>query len=143
MNAPATAEGLAKPTAGIAVSNRSRLVRRVHIFTGLFLTMDDDVRVHAAILRSSFLQAMRRQIPGKEWPASGGCKNACRCTAFPIGRILSLPIVAALAIRLFVGTTTALAAETENASRKVAGGFAYPVSTANRRFIDQTARSIS
>ena len=37
MNAPAAAEGLAKPTADIAVSNMSRLVRRVHMFTGLFL----------------------------------------------------------------------------------------------------------
>jgi len=37
MNAPAAAEGLAKPTAGTVVSNISRLVRRVHMFTGLFL----------------------------------------------------------------------------------------------------------
>ena len=54
--------------------------------------------------------------------------------------MLSLPILAALAIQLFIGTTTALAVETENASRKVAGGFAYPVSTAHRRFIDQTGK---
>ena len=61
----------------------------------------------------------------------------------------SLPIVAGLAIHLLIGTTTALAAETENAGGTVqqeAGlnrgsrGFAYPVSTANRRFIDQTGR---
>jgi hypothetical protein len=37
MNAPAAAEGLAKPAADIAVSKLSRLVRRVHMFTGLFL----------------------------------------------------------------------------------------------------------
>jgi len=37
MNAPAAAEGLAKPTADIAWSNMSRLVRRVHMFAGLFL----------------------------------------------------------------------------------------------------------
>jgi hypothetical protein len=37
MNAPAAAEGLAKPTADIAWSNISRLVRQVHMFTGLFL----------------------------------------------------------------------------------------------------------
>src|SRR6185503_17478906 len=48
------------------------------------------------------------------------------------------PIVAALAIHLFIGTTTALAAETENA--RGPGGLAYPVSTANRRFIDQTGK---
>src|SRR5262245_10914265 len=65
--------------------------------------------------------------------------------AFPVGRILSLPMVAALAIHLF--SMAALAAETESAGRKVqqeAGlnrsGFAYPVSTANRRFIDQTGK---
>src|SRR5262245_26373024 len=37
MNAPAAAEGPAKPYAGPAGSNLSRLVRRVHMFTGLFL----------------------------------------------------------------------------------------------------------
>src|SRR4029450_3196888 len=37
MNAPAAAEGLAKPTADVAWSKMSRLVRRVHMFTGLFL----------------------------------------------------------------------------------------------------------
>jgi hypothetical protein len=37
MDAPAAAEGLAKPTTDIALSNLSRLVRRVHMFTGLFL----------------------------------------------------------------------------------------------------------
>jgi hypothetical protein len=37
MNAPAAAEGSAKPKAGAAWSNISRLVRRVHMFTGLFL----------------------------------------------------------------------------------------------------------
>ena len=37
MNAPAAAEGLAKPTTDVAWSNMSRLVRRVHMFTGLFL----------------------------------------------------------------------------------------------------------
>jgi hypothetical protein len=49
----------------------------------------------------------------------------------------SLPIVAALAICLLVGITTALPAETQNAGP---GGFAWPVSTANRRFIDQTGK---
>jgi hypothetical protein len=92
---------------------------------------------------------MRRQVPGREWAASDGSKNACPCAAFPVGRILSLPIVAAVAIYLFIGTTTAFAAETENAGRKLqqqaglnrgTGGFAYPVSTANRRFIDQTGK---
>ena len=48
--------------------------------------------------------------------------------------------IAALATHLLVGTTTALAAETEDVSRTVAGGFAYPVSAANRRFIDQTGK---
>ncbi len=48
--------------------------------------------------------------------------------------------IAALATHLLVGTTTALAAETEHASRTVAVGFAYPVSAANRRFIDQTGK---
>jgi len=33
-----------------------------------------------------------------------------------------------------------LAAETENVSRTVAGGFACPVSAANRRLIDQTGK---
>src|SRR2546427_735618 len=97
----------------------------------------------------SMLQAIRRQIPGKEWAASDGSENACPCAAFPVGCILSLPIVAALAIHLFIGTTSALAAETENPGRTVpqeaglkrsSGGFAYPVSTANRRFIDQTGK---
>jgi hypothetical protein len=37
MNAPAAAEGLAKLAADLAVSKLSRLVRRVHMFTGLFL----------------------------------------------------------------------------------------------------------
>ena len=37
MNAPAAAEGLAKPTTDVAWSNMSRLVRRVHMFTGHFL----------------------------------------------------------------------------------------------------------
>jgi hypothetical protein len=37
MNFPAASEGLAKPTTQIAVSNLSRLVRQVHMFTGLFL----------------------------------------------------------------------------------------------------------
>jgi hypothetical protein len=92
---------------------------------------------------------MRRQIPGNAWAASDGSKNACPCAAFPVGSILSLPIVAALAIHLFVGTKTAVAAETENAGRTVqqeaglnrgSGGFAYPVRTANRRFIDQTGK---
>src|SRR4029453_5023363 len=92
---------------------------------------------------------MKRQIPGNEWGASDGSKNACSCAAFPVGRILSLPIVAALAIHLFIRTTTALAAETERAGRTVqqeaglnrgSGGFVYPVSTANRRFIDQTGK---
>ena len=37
MNAPAAAEGLAKPKADVAWSNMARLVRRVHMFTGFFL----------------------------------------------------------------------------------------------------------
>ena len=37
MNAPAASEGLAKPAADIAMLKLSRLVRRVHMFTGLFL----------------------------------------------------------------------------------------------------------
>jgi len=58
-------------------------------------------------------------------------------------------LVAALVIQLFIRTTTALAAETERAGRTVqqeaglnrgSGGFVYPVSTANRRFIDQTGK---
>ena len=49
-----------------------------------------------------------------------------------------LPIVAVLAIHFFIGTPTALAAEAENAMGP--GGFAYPVGTANRRFIDQTGK---
>src|SRR5262245_26227987 len=58
-------------------------------------------------------------------------------------------LVAALVIQLFIGTRTALAAETENAGRTVqqqpglhagSGGFAYPVGTAKRRFIDQTGK---
>src|SRR5262245_30877365 len=52
-------------------------------------------------------------------------------------RLLSLPIVAGLAIHPFIGT--ALAAETESTDRS-SGGFAYPVSTAKRRFIDQTGK---
>src|SRR6266540_5027175 len=92
---------------------------------------------------------MRRQIPGKEWAASDGRKNACPCAAFPVGRILSLPIVVALAIHLFIGTTTVFAAETVNAGWTVqqeaglnrgSGGFAYPVSAANRGFIDQAGK---
>ena len=79
---------------------------------------------------------MRRQIPGNEWGAFNGSKNACPCAAFL--RILSIPIAAALAIQLFIGTTTAFTAETENAMGS--GGFAYPVRTANRRFIDQTGK---
>src|SRR5262245_54394307 len=80
---------------------------------------------------------MKRQIRGKEWVASDGRKSACTCAAFPFGCILSLPIIAALAIHVLIGTTTALAAETEKADSR---GFAYPVSTANRRFIDQTGK---
>src|SRR5262245_11313543 len=58
-------------------------------------------------------------------------------------------LVAALVIQLFIRTTTALAAETERAGRTVqqeaklnrgSAGFAYPVRTANRRFIDQSGR---
>src|SRR5262245_40293243 len=58
-------------------------------------------------------------------------------------------LVAALVIQLFIRTTTALAAETERAGRTVqqeaklnrgSAGFAYPVRTANRRFIDQTGK---
>src|SRR5215470_18186044 len=92
---------------------------------------------------------MRRQIPGKEWAASDGSKDACPCAAFPVRRILSLPMVATLLIYLFTGRTTALAAETEDTGRTLqqeaglnrgSGGFAYPVGTAHRRFIDQTGK---
>src|SRR5262249_42250114 len=91
---------------------------------------------------------MRREIPGKEWAASDGRKNACPYSAFPVARIVSLPMFATLAIHFFIGTA-ALAAETENAVRTVqqearpnrgSVGFVYPVSTANRRFIDQTGK---
>src|SRR5262245_16419768 len=83
---------------------------------------------------------MRRQIPRKDW-ASDGSKDACPCAVFPVGRTLSLPILAALGIHLFIGTATALAAETENGGlNRGSGGFAYPVSSANRRFIDQTGK---
>jgi hypothetical protein len=37
MNAPAVSEALAQPKAGISLSTVSRLIRRVHMFTGLFL----------------------------------------------------------------------------------------------------------
>lgn len=92
---------------------------------------------------------MRRQIPGQERPASDGSKNACPGAACPVGRILSVPIVAALAIHLLIGANTAWAAETKSAGGTVrqeaglnrgSGGFAYPASTANRRFIDQTGK---
>src|SRR5262245_31914089 len=83
------------------------------------------------------LLAMRRQISGNDWGADGN-KNASPCAAFPVGHILLLPIVAALAIHLFIGATTTLPAETENA--RGSGGFAYPVRTADRRFIDQTGK---
>ena len=57
---------------------------------------------------------------------------ACRCAAFALGDILSLPIVAALVvIELFIATTMALAGS---------GDFAYPVSVVNRRFVDQTGK---
>ncbi|RXG86147.1 DUF4038 domain-containing protein [Bradyrhizobium zhanjiangense] len=49
----------------------------------------------------------------------------------------SLPLVGAMAIQLLSGTFTALAAEAENGART---GFAHPVSTAHRRFIDQTGK---
>jgi hypothetical protein len=61
----------------------------------------------------------------------------------------SFSIVPALAIYLVVGATTALAAETENGGRtdrqktglsSGSVGFAYPVSTANRRFVDQSGK---
>src|SRR5262245_4677750 len=73
---------------------------------------------------------MRRQVRGNAW-------------------VLSLPIVAALGVHLFTGTTTGLAAETENAGRTIqqepglkrgSDGFSYPVSTANRRFVDQAGK---
>src|SRR3954465_5823871 len=92
---------------------------------------------------------MTRQIPGKEWPASDCNKNICLFAAVRVKRALSLPIAAALTIHIFIGTTTALAAEIENAGRAVqqeaglnigSGGFAYPVSAANRRFIDQIGK---
>src|SRR5262245_21685046 len=100
-------------------------------------------------MRSSPIPAMRRQIPGKDRAASDGSKDVCPRAAIPFGRISSLPMVAALAIHLSIGTTMAWAAETENAGRTVqheaglnrgSGGFAYPVSTADRRFIDQTRK---
>jgi hypothetical protein len=47
------------------------------------------------------------------------------------------PILALLAIRLLIGTAAALPAEAENARPP---SFAYPVSTANRRFIDQAGK---
>jgi len=47
---------------------------------------------------------MRRQIPGKEWAAAHGSKNICPRAAFPVGHILTVPIVAALVIHLFIGT---------------------------------------
>ena len=50
----------------------------------------------------------------------------------------NLAMLAALAIHLLIGSTTALAAETQIS--KGSGGFAYPVSTDNRRFIDQTGK---
>jgi uncharacterized protein DUF4038/collagenase-like protein with putative collagen-binding domain len=92
---------------------------------------------------------MRRRILGKKWSASYGSKNASARAAFAVGGLLSLLFVAALAVHPLIGTTRALAAETENADRTVqqeAGRnrgspvFAYPVSTANRRFIDQTGK---
>ena len=74
-----------------------------------------------------------------------GSKNACH--AFLVRRIpslrsmmtdyRSLPLVGAMALQLLSGTFTALAAETENGGGT---GFAYPVSTAHRRFIDQTGK---
>src|ERR1044071_4535151 len=63
-------------------------------------------------------------------------------------RAIAIGIVA-WAIYVSIRTTTAWAAEAENTGRTVQqeagvnrglGGFAYPVSTANRRFIDQTGR---
>lgn len=45
-----------------------------------------------------------------------------------------IPIAAALAIHFLIGSATTGAAGTENAR------FAYPVNTANRRFIDQTGK---
>jgi hypothetical protein len=48
--------------------------------------------------------------------------------------------IAALATHLLVWATTALAAEIGNASGTAAGDFAYPISAANRRFIDQTGK---
>jgi len=94
------------------------------------------------------LQPMRQQIPGKEWPASDGSKNACPCAAFPVGRILSLPIVVALAIHLFIGTRRHWRQKLKRRPDSPAGSrteqglgrFAYPVRTANRRFIDQTGK---
>lgn len=74
---------------------------------------------------------MRRQTPDTE-------SQDCPSAHFLVGPFRSLPILAALAIQLFIGTTAALSAETENA--RGSSGFAYPVSTANRRFIDQTGK---
>src|SRR5215813_9541839 len=107
---------------------------------------------------------MQRQILGSEWAASNGARTAESARIEPPDKCLkstgprnartqqsalrdlgntplSLALLAALAIHLLSGTTTALAAETEGASRnKGSGNFAYPVSTANRRFIDQTGK---
>src|SRR5262245_16159331 len=100
-------------------------------------------------MRYSPLQAMRRQIPRNEWAASDGDQNARPSAACLVGRILSLPILPALAIYFFIGITTALAAETDSARRTVqqeagpnrdSGDFPYPVGIANRRFIDQTGK---
>jgi hypothetical protein len=69
-----------------------------------------------------------------------------------MARFASVPIVTTLAIHLFIGSTTALAAlaaKSENAGPPVkqeaglnrsTGGFAYPVNTANRRFHDQRGK---
>jgi hypothetical protein len=94
---------------------------------------------------------MKLRIPRKVPAASDDHKNAYPSAAFPVGRISSLPMVAALAMYFFIGVTMALAADQQeeglNRGLRVAassqgdsGGFAYPVSTANRRFIDQTGK---
>ena len=86
---------------------------------------------------------MKRQFLASTGRPSTGSKNA----AFLVRRIpslrslmtdyRSLPLVGAMAIQLLSGSFTALAAETENGGGT---GFAYPVSTAHRRFIDQTGK---
>jgi hypothetical protein len=71
MSASAAAEGLAKPIADIAVSKMSRLVRRIHMFTGLFLApwmvmyaLSTLVMAHHEYVNS--LYASKRPVMAKE-----------------------------------------------------------------------------